>query len=90
MVDRKEVEFAACLLECGGPEYLRPAGTTYQRGKGVLMTRDEHITSADYMFKCCDLYDKHVEPPPTTIGERSLFPLWWEKYKEWLVENRRG
>ncbi len=87
-MDRKEVEFAACLLECGGPEYLRPAGTTYQKQHGVLLTRDEPITSADYMFKCCDWYDKHI-----FCGGQSdsfAFGFWWDKYKEWLVENQRG
>ena len=95
-----ETEFAACLLSCGGPDRLRPAGTTYQRDKGVLFTGDdsrshytcmEPITSADYMFRCCDWYDENLGGAFGSTGiSTPPFAHWWTKYKEWLWENRRG
>lgn len=91
-----EVEFAACLLSCGGPDRLRPAGHFNHE---PLTTRDFQgrmgfpITSADYMFKVAHWYDKTIEPfmPEGHYNGDSIeFTAWWVKYKGWLVENWNG
>ncbi len=79
MCDLHEVEFAACLLEIGGPPVA-----FYRKNDG------KPISTTGYMFAACHWYDLHIEPPPTTFGEHSLFPGWWTNYKHWLEESRRG
>lgn len=86
-----EAEFAACLLSCGGPDRLRPAGHNREPLRQAGDSTMFPITSADYMFNVAEWYDKNIEsfidrcPASDTIE----FTTWWVNYKNWLVENWR-
>jgi len=78
MRDPREVEFAACLLEIGGPPLLMV------KSDGVL------VSKTGYMFTASRWYERHIEPPPTTPGETTRFTSWWLAYKQWIWENRHA
>ena len=79
MPDPREVEFAGCLLDIGGPP--RPME---KKENGIL------ISTTGYMFAAQFWYRNNIKPSPTATGEFSMFTGWWTDYKYWLEENRHG
>jgi len=83
----EEVEYVACLLSCGGPNWLAPSRTP-----NII----EPTSSLMYRADCANWFHDNVEPerPHHYAQTYSLigmdrFSPWWVRYKVWLVENKR-
>ncbi len=72
-----EVEFVACLLVTGPPDYIsyRPA----------TASNKYPVSTQKYRNQCRIWYEKSLGLPCT----QREFEGWWLNYKKWLIEHHR-
>ena len=77
---KREVEFAGCLLEIGGPPVA-----FYHKD-------DRPVSTTGYMFAASHWYKRNIEKPITrdSADLNIEFHTWWTNYKQWIEENHRG
>ena len=77
-----EVEFAACLLTVGPPEFI---GSTHDR-------QQIPVSTIKYRQECLVWWRKNVCVRPSLHHNAfwaKEYENWWGQYKVWLVENKQ-
>lgn len=88
VVESEEVEYAACLLISGPPDFI--ARRSWGRS-GVVP-----VSTTSYRNICYGFWCNHVRPQraslfdfvaPTPLGTQKQFLDWWARYKTWMIGN---